>query len=544
MPLKNITAIQYNILEEMPVAVIILKPNTFDIFYANPSAKNLLNRIRHVFPFNFDVSHMEGMSIDIFHKNPQKQRDILSDSSNLPHYARVTISDQVLDLKISAIHDGNGKFLTSMLTLENVTDEVNAVNKLYRLAHYDSLTGLPNRTLFFDKFSEMLREGQEQCAVLYIDLDGFSIVNDTYGHHEGDELIRQFGVRLLEISSDSDGSILFSRFGGDEFVCFLSEAKLKKATDIAEQIVSLFRTPFYVNEHKIWVNASVGVAFMPAHGVEADTLLGHADLALCEAKRSGKGRVCFFSEDLAEKAWDAVKINKKLRTALINKDELHVSFQNVVDLCSSQVVGRETLIRWNNPVLGWVSPAVFVPIAEQSDTIELLDEFVLEKACYAALEWPEEISVSVNISAYHFGRGTLVPVVRSILERTSLASDRLEIELTETSELHSLEDVISDLHELRQLGISIALDDFGMGYSSLDQLKMFPFNKIKIDSSFVKDALHRPDCAAVIHGIAAIGRRLGARVVAEGVETEEQHNFVKAEGCTYGQGYFYGKPIP
>ena len=534
---------QSGILDSMPVAVIIIEPKNYTIIYINNEAKRTINNIKHVFNFDIDVNSLIGVSIDIFHKNPSFQRGIIHKHENLPHYAIVNIGGQTLDLKISAITDPSGHYLTSMLTLENITEEVSAKKKLHHMANYDALTDLPNRGLFFEKLSKILAQEIKKCSVIIIDLDGFSVINDTYGHQEGDIIIKEFSDRLKSIEAENGQSILFSRFGGDEFLCLFSENSIDAVSILLKKITSLFSKPFDVANQKISLNASVGVALMPDHGTSSDILVGNADLALLEAKKTGKGRVCFFSDDLIHEAWERVKISKKLRAALIEKQELSLVFQPIVDLKSNRVVARETLVRWHNPLRGWVSPAEFVPIAEQSDLIELLDSFVLEQACRAALSWQDQACVSVNISARHFGRNTLIPLVKSVLEKTCFQPDRLEIEITETAELNILDMVLSDLYSLRGMGVHISLDDFGTGHSSLSQIKNFPFSKIKIDSSFVRNAIDQPECAAVIGAVATLGRRLGVRVVAEGVETEAHHALVKAEGCSEGQGYFYGKPI-
>ena len=527
----------------MPVAVIIIEPKNFTIIYLNDEAKKTINDIKHVFNFDIDVNNLIGLSIDFFHKNPSFQREILQKHENLPHYAIVSIGGQTLDLKISAITDPSGRYLTSMLTLENITEEVSTKKKLHHMANYDSLTDLPNRELFLEKLSEISDKEVKKCSVIIIDLDEFSVINDTYGHQEGDIILKEFSNRLKSIESENGQSILFSRFGGDEFLCLFSENSVDDVSILSNKITSLFSKPFDVANQRISLNASVGVALMPDHGTPSDILVGNADLALLEAKKTGKGRVCFFSDDLINQAWERVKISKKLRAALIEKQELSLVFQPIVDLQSNRVVARETLVRWNNPLRGWVSPAEFVPIAEQSDLIELLDSFVLEQACCAALSWQDQAHVSVNISARHFGRNTLIPLVETILEKTCFPPDRLEIEITETAKLNILDRVLNDLYSLREIGVHISLDDFGTGHSSLSQIKNFPFSKIKIDSSFVRNAIDQPECAAVIGAVATLGRRLGVSVVAEGVETEAHHALVKAEGCSEGQGYFYGKPV-
>lgn len=534
---------QSSILDAIPVAVIIIEPKDFTIIYLNDKAKMEIDNIKHIFKFEIDVNNLIGISIDFFHKNPSFQRKILQDHKNLPHNAIVNIGGQTLDLKISAITDSLGCYLTSMLTLENITEEVSANKKLHHMANYDSLTDLPNRGLFLKKLSEISDQAVKKCSVMIIDLDNFSLINDTYGHKEGDIVIKEFSDRLKTIENKNKQSILFSRFGGDEFLCLFSENSVDEVSILSNKIISLFSKPFDVANQKLSLNASVGIALMPDHAITSDILVSNADLALLEAKKTGKGRVCFFSDDLVNQAWERVKISKKLRVALMEKQELSLVFQPIVDLKSNCIVARETLVRWNNPLRGWVSPAEFVPIAEQSDLIELLDSFVLEQACHAALSWQDQAHVSVNISARHFGRNTLIPLVESVLKKTCFHPDRLEIEVTETADLNILDQVLSDLYTLRGMGVHISLDDFGTGHSSLSQIKNFPFSKIKIDSTFVRNAIERPECAAVIGAVATMGRRLGVRVVAEGVETEAHHLLVKAEGCTEGQGYFYGKPV-
>lgn len=528
-------------IDHMPVAVMTVDRFNFEITYANETSRNLIRSIEHLLTIKAD--DLIGTSIDVFHKDPLHQQRILSDASNLPHNARIKLGPEVLDLKVSAITGSDGSYLGPMLTWAIVTKEVEAERRTHQLAHFDTLTGLANRATFNDELAKHLQQKNEGATLLYIDLDGFKIVNDTSGHQAGDGLLRVVANRLREICSAAGTTI--GRLGGDEFGVLIPGNDIDYAKRISERIIAAVCSPYSVDySQKISVNASIGIATSPDHGGDGAALLARADIAMYTAKAAGKGSYRVFSYDMEARIHEKLRLQTQLNDSLQNNDGLFVFYQPILDPHSKRVTCREALIRWHRPARGWVSPAEFIPVAEQSELIDRLGEFVLNRACQDAAEWGDDCRVAVNVSANQLGKGTIIPTVKAALAAAGLHENRLEIEVTETAILGNEDSTIQDLMDLHEMGVRVALDDFGTGYSSLTHLCAFPYDKIKIDGSFVKDALERPEAAAVVRAVADLGRRLGVVTVAEGVETEAHLNRVLEEGCSEVQGYYFGRPQP
>ncbi|MCC7251160.1 MAG: EAL domain-containing protein [Hyphomicrobium sp.] len=528
-------------IDDMPVAVMTVEPETLKINYANVTSKRLIGSIEHLLPIK--AEELIGTSIDAFHKRPEHQRRILSDASNLPHNARIRLGPEVLDLKVSAVTAHNGSYLGPMLTWALVTKEVEAENRIRQLAHYDTLTGLANRHAFREHLEGSLGSPGNRVGLLFLDLDGFKVVNDTRGHRVGDALLVQVADRLR--STCNGPGIAIARLGGDEFAILIPHDNAEEAAAIAERLIAAVGVPFTLDHDRhLQIGASVGIALAPAHGDDAETLLAHADLALYAAKAAGRGTFRVFSVEMERRMRERVRLEAKLHAALDGEDGLFVFYQPIVDIESGKVTAREALVRWHHKERGWISPGEFVPVAEESGLIDRLGEFVLNRACRDAARWQDGARVAVNISAAQLGKGTLAPAVLSALVASGLSPDLLEIEVTETALLSDEIDCIGDLRRLRDMGVRVALDDFGTGYSSLAHLRAFKFDKIKIDGTFVRDAVERPECAAVVNAVAVLGKRLGVTTVAEGVETEAQLDRVREEGCSEVQGYLYGRPVP
>ncbi|WP_084438552.1 bifunctional diguanylate cyclase/phosphodiesterase [Shinella sp. HZN7] len=528
-------------IDDMPVAVMTVEPGTLRINYANETSKSLIRSIEHLLPINADS--LLGTSIDVFHQHPQHQRNLLADPRNLPHNARIRVGPEVLDLKVSAITASDGGYLGPMLTWAIVTKEVEAESRIRQLAHFDTLTGLANRAAFHERLDAVLGCEVRCACLLFIDLDGFKLVNDTRGHRAGDALLKEVAARLRQACGAPD--VVIGRLGGDEFAVLVPGDATDSVERLAVTLIELLALPYPLEAgRQIQIGASVGIALAPLHGTTGEELLAHADMALYAAKAAGKGAFRMYSPDMDARLQDRVRLEASLRRALREKDRLFVFYQPIVDIRSGEVTAREALVRWHHPHKGWVSPAEFIPIAEQSGLIDLLGEFVLDRACRDAAGWTDGARVAVNVSAVQLGKGTLAPMVLAALVGSGLSPERLEIEITETALLDGESDVVGDLRRLRDMGVRVALDDFGTGYSSLAHLRVFPFDKIKIDGSFVRDAVERPDCAAVVRCIADLGKRLGVTTVAEGVETEAHLACVRQEGCTEVQGYIVGRPAP
>lgn len=527
-------------IDDMPVAVMTVDPETLRINYANETSKRLIEQIEHLLPITAD--NLLGTCIDAFHKHPQHQRSILADPANLPHNARIQLGPEVLELKVSAITDTDGGYIGPMLTWALVTKEVEAEKRIRNLAHYDTLTGLPNRTTFYEELDRCLVTPGSRASLLYIDLDGFKLVNDTRGHGIGDALLSMVAKRLEAVCSAS--ATMIGRLGGDEFAVLLPHGNAQAAEDLARDIINALSSPFELVQGNIQIGASAGIALAPEHGAIGEALLSRADIALYAAKSAGKGHVRMFADSMERRVQERARLEGRLRAALTHGKGLFVFYQPIVAIETGAVTAREALVRWHEPSRGWISPAEFVPVAEQSGLIDALGDFVLETACREELTWEDNAKVAVNISAGQLGQGTLPERVLAALVVSGLPPSRLEIEITETALLDDERDVIGDLKRIRGLGVRVALDDFGTGYSSLAHLRAFPFDKIKVDGSFVKDAVDRPDCAAVVRAVADLGKRLGVTTVAEGVETQEQLERIRTEGCTEVQGYLFGRPAP
>ena len=414
--------------------------------------------------------------------------------------------------------------------------------QLRHFALHDPVCGLPNRLYFSERLERAIaevRDGGATAAVFYIDLDHFKDVNDTLGHHIGDELILSVTQRLSQIMRDDD---LVARLGGDEFAIIMTCASDKYSLQaIAERILGAICAPFIVSGHGINIGASIGIAVIDSNTHDARDILRYADMALYRAKNEGRNRACVY-----DAAMDAELSNRKLlegalRQAIKNK-ELHVVYQPIVNPSGRRLVGVEALARWVHPVQGEIPPTRFIPIAEHSGLIVELGEYILRRACLDGRDWPG-LTVSVNVSPLQFRRPDFVEAIERILGETAFESNRLELELTESTLLGNLENAEISMLRLKGIGVCFALDDFGTGYSSLLYLRRFPFDKLKIDSSFVRSIEKAADAAAIVHAVVSLGRGLGMKVTAEGVESADQHLFLRAAGVHSRQGYRFGKPV-
>lgn len=528
-------------IEDLPIAVMTVELATFRINYANPAAVRLIERIEHLLPVR--ARDLVGSCIDIFHKQPEHQRHMLGDPQRLPHTARVRVGDQIVELNVSAVRGSAGEYLGPMLTLRLVTAEVESERRVLHLAHHDTLTGLLNRYTFRERLQETLKVTQSQAAILVIDLDGFKTVNDTQGHHTGDALLAQVAARLQARCVGT--ALAVARLGGDEFAVLMPTQGSAMAEALAHGLLQSLCAPYELEQDRhVRIGASIGIALAPQHGSDSETLLSRADIALYAAKASGRATVRTFSEEMLSRIRQRVSLETRLRKALEARRDLFVFYQPIVDLASGRVTAREALVRWFDPLSGWISPADFVPVAEESNLIDLLGAFVLERACREAASWTDGARVAVNVSSAQLGKGTLRAAVLKALGDAALPASRLEVEITETALLLNGQLALGELLELRELGVRVALDDFGTGYSSLSHLRTFTFDKIKIDGSFVREALVRTECAAVVRAVAELGKRLGVTTVAEGVETQDHLDHARAEGCVEAQGYFLGRPTP
>jgi diguanylate cyclase (GGDEF)-like protein/PAS domain S-box-containing protein len=429
-------------------------------------------------------------------------------------------------------------------THEDITEQRRAEVKIEHMAHYDALTDLANRALLNERLEQALAHFHvdQMVAVHHLDLDQFKAVNDTFGHHAGDKLLKIVADRLRGLVRETD---TIARTGGDEFV--IVQAPISdpaEATMLAQQIIAWISEPYNIDDgQQATVGTSIGIAVSPGDGNAPDKLLRNADLALYRAKGDGRGTFRFFESAMDEQMQARRIMEQDLRKAL-PAGEFELYYQPVVNLESNEISGFEALLRWNRPEHGQVPPATFIPLAEEIGFIVPLGEWVIREACLAAARWPEHLNVAVNISAAQFRGSSLLPVIVNALAASGLHPARLEIEITETVLLHDREATIAVLHQLRSLGIRIAMDDFGTGYSSLTYLQSFPFDKIKIDRSFVKDITENAGSLYIVRAVAALANGMGMAATAEGVETKEQLDKIAAVGCTEMQGYLFSKPLP
>jgi diguanylate cyclase (GGDEF)-like protein/PAS domain S-box-containing protein len=450
----------------------------------------------------------------------------------------------ILRTKKIAINDAEGRPEYLLGVSEDIADRKRAEAQIARLAHYDPLTELPNRVLFQKDLGEALarraRTG-DQLAVHFIDLDRFKTVNDTLGHPLGDALLRIAAERLRGCVREGD---TVARLGGDEFaVVQTGLTDLTGATRLAERVVEAMAAPFDLQGHQVMIGASVGVSVAPSDGDDADELLKKADMALYRAKADGRGAFHFFERAMDEQLQARRALELDLRRALV-AGEFQLYYQPLYHLGDDRVTGCEALLRWNHPERGMVSPADFIPIAEEIGLIVQLGEWVLREACAEAATWPDHVRLAVNLSPAQFRDRGLVRTVVSALAVSGLPAERLELEITESVLLQDNAANMSMLHDLKALGVRISMDDFGTGYSSLSYLRSFPFDKIKIDQTFVRDILEDSDALAIIKAVLDLGASLGIVTTAEGVETLEQLNALRDQGCAEIQGYFISRPSP
>ena len=412
------------------------------------------------------------------------------------------------------------------------------------MAMHDHLTDLPNRLVFQEELTKHILQENEaggSIAVLCLDLDYFKSVNDTLGHVAGDTLLREVTSRLKREVGNSG---VLARVGGDEFAILQVRAlQPAGASNLAQAIVESLSKPFDLAGQQINIGVSVGISLYPQDGNSPESLLKNSDLALYKAKAEGRRRYRFFEPAMDATMQAKRRMEADLRRAIQNAEfELH--YQPLMSLLTYTISGFEALIRWNHPSLGLISPAEFIPIAEETGLICEIGDWVLQKACDEAAGWPDEIKIAVNLSPLQFKRTDIVGTIRTCLAKSGLSPSRLELEITELVLLQDDDENIQTLHALRKIGARISLDDFGTGYSSLSYLRAFPFDKIKIDQSFVRELTLNKECAAIVHAVSQLGRALGMGTTAEGVETVDQLDKLRAEGCTEVQGYLFSKPRP
>jgi diguanylate cyclase (GGDEF)-like protein/PAS domain S-box-containing protein len=451
-------------------------------------------------------------------------------------------------LTINDVHDARGELTHYIGIFTDISHIKKSQEQLDFLAHHDPLTKLPNRLLMLERLSHAIARAERQgilLAVLFVDLDRFKQINDSMGHPQGDLLLQHVSSRLgKEIRNDDT----LARIGGDEFVLLLEGInKVDTFTHAAQKLIALFDEPFILDQQEVNISASIGIAIYPEDGQESTTLLRNADAAMYRAKEIGRDNYQFYTQELTKNALARVAMESRLRHAL-DRGELYLVYQPQVALSNGAIIGAESLLRWQSPDLGLVSPATFIPFAEESGLIHSIGQWVLSKACRQGRLWLDQgyslEHIAVNISGMQIQRGNLVDEVTKALEESRLPPERLELEVTEGFIMEDPEFAIKQLSVLRDLGVMLSIDDFGTGYSSLSYLKRLPIDKLKIDQSFVRDIPKDQDDMAITNAVIAMGHTLGLAVIAEGIETDVQVKFLTSRGCKEGQGYLFSKPLP
>ncbi len=415
------------------------------------------------------------------------------------------------------------------------------------MVNHDSLTGLPNRSMFQQVLGDVIKRAQrypeDGFAVMFIDLDRFKSVNDTYGHHTGDTLLKLVADRLRGALRESD---LVARLGGDEFVVLLNRiTEQEDARVVANNILALFSETLYIDEQGCDISASIGISLF---GVDADTesaLMKHADAAMYVAKDEGRNNAQFYAEDIHQRISEKVSLERHLRGAL-DRDELEIHYQAVLDTVDDSIIGVEALLRWNSPALGEVSPERFIPVAEETGMILGIGDWVIRNAARQVVQWQQAgigpLKLAVNLSARQFNDKALAERVQEVLQETGLHPSQLELEITESTMMHNPRRTTALMSSMRELGVRFALDDFGTGYSSMNQLKSYPLETLKVDRTFVSGLEGSASDQAICRAIISLGQTLGMQIVAEGVETAEQQAFLRQHKCEFVQGFLFHRP--
>jgi diguanylate cyclase (GGDEF)-like protein/PAS domain S-box-containing protein len=497
--------------------------------------------------YGYSRSDFEKLTIrrlQAFESEPPWTQDRSSDEQAARTWKHVRADGTLIDLAIYSRHLVYGDKPAVLLALMDITERKRAEARLSFMAQHDGLTGLPNRNLLRQRMDEILlhaRRNSDQAAVLVLGIDNFKAVNDALGHGAGDKLLRAVAKRLQSMLREED---TLARLNSDEFAVVQSGlARPEDAVLLAKRLLEAIREPYLFGGHSIVIGASIGIAMAPGDGDEPDKLLKNADMALSRAKNDSRGTFSFFEAEMDARAQVRRKIEADLREA-IEKDVLRPHYQPLIDLATGRITGFEALVRWPHAERGMISPAEFIPIAEETGLINGLGGRMLRRACMDAALWPEDVRVAVNLSPAQFRTGNLLSIVIDALKQSGLPAKRLELEITETLLLEKSGQVLATLHALRALGVRISMDDFGTGYSSLSYLRSFPFDKIKIDQSFVRDLAANRDAQAIVRSIISLGIGLGVTITAEGVETEAELNCLRAEGCHEGQGFFFSRARP
>jgi len=462
-------------------------------------------------------------------------------------YQNLNGKERYIMFNAAPIRNSKGKLLAAIETLEDISERKRYEEQLEYQANHDDLTSLPNRNLLTDRIQQALlmsRRNHNEVALFFVDLDNFKFINDSLGHDVGDKLLKIAAERLAGCVRSGD---TVARQGGDEFVIVISDQSVSDhATMIAKKILKSIAQPFCIDEHELVITCSIGISVSPRDGEDVQTLVKNADMAMYRSKAQGRNTFQFFTGEMNARSFERMTMEKHLRRAL-EHDEFHVYYQPKVSLDTGRITSMEALIRWQHPEMGMVSPTTFIPLAEETGLIESIGEWVLRTACMQNKAWQDAgfapLTVAVNLSGRQLWQQNVTGLIDQILLETNLNPRYLELEITESMVMQDAERVTTILKALKNMGISLAMDDFGTGYSSLGYLTRFPFDKLKIDQSFVRDITSNPDNAAIATTVIAMAHSLHLKVIAEGVETEGQLNYLRLHGCDEIQGYYFSRPV-
>lgn len=476
-------------------------------------------------------------------KNPQEKHKMEGTEAVALHRDGREIP---VEIKLSLLKTSEGFIVFALV--RDITERKRYETQLEYLTNHDRLTNLPNRNLLVDRLSQTIlyaKRNQRYAAVLFLDLDNFKVINDSLGHDLGDRLLKIIGERLTTCVRAND---TVARPGGDEFVIVLTDlAESEDAGSMAKKIQMILNEPLQIDAHNFGISCSIGISIYPKDGKDAQTLMKNADAAMFRVKEQGRGAFQFFTAELNNSIVERMTMENALRQALKN-DELSVHYQPQVDLASGKIVGLEALLRWQSPELGMVSPARFIPVAEENGLIIPIGEWVLKTAVRQNKEWQAAgfppLTIAVNLSPRQFWYPGLIETVTRTLCESGLEARYLELEITEGLVMRDVENALTMLNQLKELGVQLAMDDFGTGYSSLSHLKRFPFDKLKMDISFVREVTSDPGSAAIAKTIIAMAHNLNLRVIAEGIETEAQLSYLRNHGCDEMQGFYFSRPVP
>ncbi|CDZ78113.1 Bacteriophytochrome cph2 [Legionella massiliensis] len=528
------------------VAIVdITKPNQ-PIIYVNKAFERITGYSeKHALGQN--IAHLQGAKTDQVNQKRVNLaiREQREEVVELECYRR---SGEMFwcELSVAPVNDSFGRVRHYVCIINDITERREMEKQLVRQATHDSLTELPNRVLLMDRVEQAILQAKKKntlLAFLFLDLDRFKMTNDTLGHSIGDKLLQAVSNRLLIATNDFD---TVARLGGDEFVILLPELSSEmQAQQMAQEILHLIEKPFQVDQHSLKITGSIGISYYPKDGTDYESLMKSADLSMYHAKDSGRNNYRVFEQEMNRRIINRMQLDSALRDAL-KKHEFYLVYQPLVDLRKNIVVGFEALIRWNSQLLGQVSPVEFIGVAEENGLIIEIGQWVMEEACKQAIIWHEQgykgLSMAVNLSGRQFRQKNLTDVVAEVLKKTGLPPKYLELELTESLLVDDLEHAVDTMYKLKDMGTRLVIDDFGTGYSSLSYLKQFPVDKLKIDRSFICELVNKENDAAIARAIINLGHSLNLEVLAEGVETELQREFILKHGCDYAQGYYFKPP--